>query len=339
MFRLKENEPEARERLKSFWMGKSIGRPAIAAYSRVGAYEPEKWTGAGLSKKQLNLNPEWYALNAKNSLLSRKFLCEAMPSATAGYGSLLSLLAALAGGDFEYGSDGSAWISPLESVLEKKVPKFDPECETVKAIEKILDKLAGTVGDLGFVSPPPLLDAMTTLSMFMEPGELCVALIGEPEKVKNWTREATKIYIDCYEHFYRYLNGKGYTDTTTWLPAMAESRMEAVQCDFSVMLSPEMFDEFVLADSRRVTSYMDCSIWHHDGPEQFRFIEKIAALPKLRAVQWVFPKGEHPSEHLDKFKRIRGLGLSLLMDVKCVDDAVYLAGKLGPDGLFLSLPT
>ena len=115
--------------------------------------------------------------------------------------------------------------------------------------------------------------------------------------------------------------------------------MEAVQCDFSVMLSPEMFREFVYPDVKRITSYMDRSVWHHDGEEQFRFIEMIASLPKMRAVQWVFYiKNEHPSEQIQYFKRIKDLGLSLYAGVRSANEAVYLTKTLGPDGLLIELP-
>jgi len=338
MFKLKKNEQEARERLRAFWYGKSIGRPAVAVCARNNTYERQKWEGGPLTQKQCDLNPDWYAHAYRNDLFSKIYLGEAMPSVSVSYGSLLVLLAVLAGGDYEYDSY-SAWIKPLENVLDKPVPKFDPECDTVKKFENCFDRLAGIVEDNGFISPPVLLDPLTTLSMLHTPENLCISILEEPEKVKKWSYDATTLYIDCYEHFYRYLGELGYTDTTTWLRAMSESRTEAVQCDFSVMLSPEMFREFVVPDVSRITAYMDRSTWHHDGEEQFKFIEMIAALPKMRAVQWVFYiKNEHPSKHIECFKRIKDLGLSLYAGVRSLDEAIYLTKALGPDGLMLDLP-
>ena len=338
MFKLKQNEQEARERLRAFWQGKSIGRPAVSVFARNSKYEWRKWEGEPLTQKQCDLNPDWYAHVCRDRLFSTIYLGESMPSVTISYGSLLVLLAVLAGADYEYES-GSAWIKPVKGVLDMRVPKFDPECDTVKKLEKCYDRLAGIVEDNGFISPPVLLDPLTTLSAMHTPENLCVSLLEEPEKVKRWVYDATTLYMDCYEHFYRYLGGLGYTDASTWLQAMSESRMEAVQCDFSVMLSPEMFREFVYPDIRRITSYMDRSIWHHDGIEQFKFIEMIASLPKLRAIQWVFYiKNEHPSVHIECFKRIKDLGLSLYAGVRNLDEAVYLTKALGADGLLLELP-
>ena len=104
------------------------------------------------------------------------------------------------------------------------------------------------------------------------------------------------------------------------------------------MLSKEQFGEFVMPDLRRMTSYMERSMYHLDGVEQMRFIDQLATLPKLAAIQWNPSKPHDLSEHMSDFKRIRGLGLSLFLTVRSVDDAVYMTKSLGPDGLCMSLP-
>ena len=71
MFKLKQNEQEARERLRAFWNGKSIGRPAIAAFARNNAYERQKWNGEPPAQKQCDLNPDWYAHVCRSSLFSK----------------------------------------------------------------------------------------------------------------------------------------------------------------------------------------------------------------------------------------------------------------------------
>jgi len=350
MYKLKDNEQEARERLWAFWKQKSIGRPALGVYVKNKDFEWQEWKGEPLPRKEFDLHPEWQANDCRNRLFANKYLAEATPCVCMDYGRTLPLLAVLAGGDYDYDDispwkqpyGGTTfllpWIRPSEGALDWNIPKFDPEHETVKGLERNLVKIVETIGGYGFVSPPSMLDALTTLSMLHTPDELCIALYEEPDKVKRWAYDATTLYIDCYEHFYRYLGNLGMTDTSTWLQLLSESRMEAVQCDFSVMLSPDMFEEFVMPDMRRVTSYLDNAVWHHDGVEQFRFIDMIASLPKVRAIQWVFAKREHPSEHIECFKRLKDLGLSLYASMKSVDEAVYLTKTLGSDGLMMTLP-
>jgi len=336
--RLKNNEEEARERSRAFWHGKSLGRPGLIVHAKDKSFKPIEWKGAALSKKEADFNPEWHEWSCYNGLFSNKYLAEAIPSVTVNFGSHLAMLAILAGADYEY--DDSAWIVPKDNVLEIDVPKFDPNCELIKKLEDCFEKIIDVVEDKAAICPPIMLDAITTLSMMHTSEELCVSLVEESEKVKRLTQDMTTLNMDWFEHFYRFLGQRGYTDNTSWYSLLSEGRMDAMQCDFSVMLSADMYEEFVLPDLKRMSAYFENGIYHHDGVEQFRFIEKIASAPKMKVIQWnpVNWQNIPPEEHLHYYKQIKELGLSLYIFTKSVDDAVYLTKKLGPDGLMLTLP-
>jgi len=339
MFKLKQNEAEARARLRAFWRGGFLGdRPALLATARNPAFAPEPWSGPAPTRKEADFNPDWQAWSQCNALRSRVWLAEAMPSAPLNIGGWLAVLAVLSGGDYKY--EGSAWILPRENVLGAPVPEFDPEGAVARKIAACCERIADAVGGDGHVSPPVMLDALTTLSMFMGQEELCVALAERPEDVKRWTRGATALYTAAVGYFYGLLGGRGHSGSTTWLGVMSEGMMEAVQCDFAVMLSPEMFAEFVMPDLCATTAFLDDSIYHLDGVEQMRFIGQIASAPKIRAIQW--NPAKHPadiSEHMPHFRRIRELGLSLMVTAPgSIDNAVRLTRELGSDGLCISLP-
>jgi len=334
---LKTNETEARERLNAFWYGKSLGRPALLVNAKNQEYTPTKWIGKNMPQKEKDFNPEWQAWRCLNDLNSTKYLAESIPSVSVDFGSWLVMLALLVGADYEY--DDSAWIVPQDNALDIVAGKFDPSCEIIKKLESCYLKVIETIGNKAAICSPVMLDAITTLSMIHTPDKLCFSLIEEPEKVKKLTNDMTTLYMDCYEHFYRFLGEKGYTDSATWLKIISNGRTEAVQCDFGVMLSPEMFEEFAMPDLRRLTSYFENSIYHLDGIEQMRFIEQIASLPKLTAIQWNPADWNwKPDEHMQYFKRIREMGLSLFIMCKNVDYAVYITEQLGSDGLMLRLP-
>jgi hypothetical protein len=157
--------------------------------------------------------------------------------------------------------------------------------------------------------------------------------------VRRWSDALTTLYTDAYEHFYRLVADLGYGDTTTWLHVMAEGRFEAVQCDFAVMISPGQFDEFVMPDLRRLTEYLDFSLYHLDGTCQLRFLDLLADLPDLHGIQWnPEPDSGPPTEWLDAFRDIRSRGLSLYVNCPSVGEAAAVTRALGPDGLFIVLP-
>jgi 5-methyltetrahydrofolate--homocysteine methyltransferase len=127
----------------------------------------------------------------------------------------------------------------------------------------------------------------------------------------------------------------GHAQTITWADVYAPGRCEMVQCDFAVMLSPEMFERFVMPYLRRMTGYMDRSCYHLDGTPQTRFLEQLCSLPKLHAIQWnPEPPAPPPLEWLGFFREVRRRGRSLW--IACDGDtAIELTRALGPDGLML----
>jgi len=115
--------------------------------------------------------------------------------------------------------------------------------------------------------------------------------------------------------------------------------MEAVQCDFATMISPAMFERFVVPDLRVMTERLDFSLYHLDGTCQLRFLDLLGTLPRLNGIQWnPEPPAGSPVGWIDALRDIRRRGFSLLVWVAGVEEAVALARALGPDGLCLVLP-
>jgi len=337
-FTCKQNEEEARERLRAFWAGASLGRPALHV-----VVQHPAWRNAPVAQSEApsvvnDWSPDWHARRAASVLDNTEFLAEAMPGATLRFGALLTVLAVLAGGDYAYHSD-SAWIRPLPGIWERSLPSFCPSSAPVRGLERCLRAMADIVGTRGFVNPPVLLDGLTTMSGFRTPEQLCIDILERPGDVRRWSTALTDLYIASYQHFYELVRRWGYGDTTTWLCAMAEGPLEAVQCDFAVMLSPRMFETFVLPDLARTVEAFEYSLYHLDGTVQLRFIGLLATIPGLKGIQWnPEPGAGSPVLWLDALRDIRRHGWCLHVHCPSVADGVRLAEELGPDGLLLVLP-
>ncbi|HDP89642.1 MAG TPA: hypothetical protein ENN42_06770, partial [Thioalkalivibrio sp.] len=337
-FACKRNEEEARERLRAFWVGTSLGRPALhAVVQDPGRHEAPVPPDEAPSVAN-DWSPDWHARRAAEALDGTEYLAEAMPGVALRFGSLLTVLAVLAGGEYTYHSD-SAWIRPLPGIWERPLPTFCPGSDAVRGLERCLRAVADMVADRGFVNPPVLLDGLTTLSGFRTPEQLCIDVLERRDDVRRWSAALTDLYVATYRHFYAVVTAWGYGDTTTWLSAMAEGSMEAVQCDFAVMLSPRMFEDLVLPDLARTVEALDYSLYHLDGTAQLRFLDLLATIPGLNGIQWnPEPGAGSPVLWLDALRDIRRRGWCLHVNCPSVADAVRLAEELGPDGLFLVLP-
>lgn len=330
---LKIDEEEARARLRAFWAGGSLGRPALQVCVNV-EIPAETWPGPNWTPKERDLEASWHAWVMRQGLASRQYLAEAMPGFHVGWGSFLTTLAVAAGGDYEY--HDSAWIIPIPDLYDRPLPVFDPAHSMVRSLDACFGAVVEVLGDAGFVTPPLMMDGLSTLSMFRGPDTMCLDMIDKPEMVRSWAAALNTLYIDLYEYYYQRL---GVGESLCFFGPFAEGRSEGVQCDFAVNLSPDMYSEFVAPDLRRVTDYMDFSLYHLDGVCQLRFLDQLAALPKLNGIQWnPETTAGKPSDWIDTFRDIRRRGLVLMID-SAVEEAIAVTRALGPDGLYFRLPT
>jgi len=338
-FSIKKGEKEARERLRAFWAGSSLGdRPALFIAAKKQGYVEVPWDKPELGRKELDLLPEWHAYQSKKMMEGFEYLAEAMPSSMVSYAGNINMPSVLVGGRYDYHSAGNAWIKPDADLWDKPVPAFNPNHPIVKSLEKCYERVFETVGDRGFVNPPIMLGPLTLLSELRTGERLCLDLYENPEKVKAWTNAVADVYLDTYDHFYRLIKERGYGDTSSWLQAMSEGRFEAMECDFGVMISPDMFKEFALPILTRFTEYFDNTLYHMDGTSQMRFLDLLSSIPKLNGIQWnPEPSAGSPVKWIDAFKEIRKRKLCLHVWCFNVDEAVEITKELGPDGLILVL--
>jgi 5-methyltetrahydrofolate--homocysteine methyltransferase len=64
------------------------------------------------------------------------------------------------------------------------------------------------------------------------------------------------------------------------------------QCDFSCMISPTMFQEFVMPHLRAEFGRFGGGEYHLDGPDAIRHLETLCEMPELDVIQWVPGSGE-----------------------------------------------
>jgi len=65
------------------------------------------------------------------------------------------------------------------------------------------------------------------------------------------------------------------------------------QSDFSVLLSPALYEKLVLPGIREEARRIGRALYHLDGPEQIKYLDLILSIPEIRAIQWPSYPG-HP---------------------------------------------
>ncbi len=331
----KENEAAARERMEAFWHNSSIsGRPAIKITAKR-PYEHQCWDGPE-DKKVREQIPEFHAVAARNALESQYFLAESMPMFGVGWGAWLVILHVMAGGDYEYNETGTAWMKPIPNVLDQDPAKFDPNCEAAQCLAACFQAAVDAVGNRGWINPPLLTDGLTTLSQMVGDEELIFALMERPDRVRAWAAALGQMFVDIFLHYYELV---GHGQSMIFGGPFTDGPAEGVQCDFSVMLSPQMYREHVLPELALASERMSRPLYHLDGTQQMRFLDILTEVPNLRGIQWN-PETHYtrPTQHMEHLKRIREKDMLLYFHAEDVDEVIATVDELGPDGIFITMP-
>jgi hypothetical protein len=261
-----------------------------------------------------------------------------MPKASIMVGTDVTNTAVLIGGDYEYQYE-EAIITPNAKVLDKPIPGFSKENVFVKELENCYYTVAEKIKNKAFVNTPMTLDALTTVSMLLSPLTLCRMIIDKPSRIKKWTRDITEMYLEFYDYFYDILKKLGYGESSSWLEMMAEGKLEHVRCDFAVMISQAMFDEFAIPDLDNICEHMDYTMFNMDSVCMTRFIDSLRKLKRLNGINWnPEPKESSIAKWIRVLRDIKDKNFCLQLQCSSIDEATFATKELGPDGLMLVLP-
>ncbi len=213
------------------------------------------------------------------------------------------IVAAFCGAELD-NSSGRVWFFSKEKKEISEIhAKYDPNNKWVKRIKDIisagLDRWNGSVA-IGFPDFGGILDIAASL---VGTEELLFALLEEPEEVKRLCTEIQTAWYESFNDLSEVLKPQGcYTD---WNLLLSKTPTHVLQCDFSIMISQDMFREFVLDYLREDTRRLEHCIYHLDGPGALQHLDTLLSIENLTAIQWVYGAGQPGAKHwMDVYKKI-----------------------------------
>ncbi len=125
---------------------------------------------------------------------------------------------------------------------------------------------------------------------------------------------------------------EGYTNHfSIW----SEKPLTDLQCDFSVLISPDDFKRFFLPFIEQQTESIDRTIYHLDGPDSLKHLDSLLSLSGLDGFQWVPGAGSAPmSEWIELLQKIQNAGKKLLIICEKYEVEKILKG-LKPEGVLI----
>ncbi|MHB9132286.1 MAG: uroporphyrinogen decarboxylase/cobalamine-independent methonine synthase family protein [Armatimonadota bacterium] len=335
---LKPDWAEARERLTAWWRGEIVDRVCLG----ITCYPVDP----GLVSPTLDLSaltPEEYFLNAEVRLAQIEYSVantgwygEAFPNASLdlGPGSLALYLGSTPGYSWE-----TVWFHPWPAAAEGALPEYDEHNPIWVRHQQMLQQLATAAKGRYLPDIPDLVEGLDIVSSLRGNDELLFDLVDNPEWVHACQERLVDLYFRYYDRCYDICKGEDGSVSFTAFMVWAPGRMAKLQCDFSAMISPEMYAEFQLPYLRRICQGLDYSVYHWDGPTALPHLDNLLAIPELNAIQWTPGAGANEVWHEEwypYYKRALDGGKSLLLMGSYNPDGMErLVKTFGPQGLYL----
>lgn len=166
--------------------------------------------------------------------------------------------------------------------------------------------------------------------------QLLLDVSDSPAHVERLVGQITQVWMQAYDDLYATVlpTGRG---TCPWAAIWSPGRCYMLQCDFSYMISPAMFERFVLPDLSACCDHLDHAFYHMDGRGQIRHLDMLLSLPRLHGIQWVPGDGSPPPEEwLPLLKRIRDAGKLCQLNLTA-SGALAIARALGGRGFAFNI--
>jgi hypothetical protein len=305
--RYKPDWNEAQRRLSALWHGERLDRPCIAVTAPQAVANPTPVPEPADAEARW-LDPAHRVAAARRHLESLWWGGEAIPSCLQQGGWVNCL-----GGTPRFAPE-TIWFETRAVDFSRPSPfRHDPDNPWTAKHRALLLALCEDAGRDGFlVGCPCGLPANDLLSMHMGTQEFLVALVDHPE----WMAEAivagaqdqlqvrrTARALVRARHDFWYGNAG-------WMPFWAPEPYNSSQSDVSCMLSPEMFDRFVLPELC-LCGEEHGALWYHlDGGDARQHLPRLLSLPFLRVLQYTPAPCEPPNgpAHLAMYRQVQAAG-------------------------------
>lgn len=325
------------EKISSWWNQEYNGNRALIRASMVKAdVNPvdmnQFWQSAGLEP-----DIEGLAGAQIESLSNITFLAESYPSLPHLWGSRGTpmTMAAYLGGKVNF-TENTVWIDPVIEDWEKFEVRFNPDNYWVRQSRRLMECQMEKCGGKLLVWMPDFGDALTVFSMLRGVERLLIDITETPDLIKKKVFDFVRAWKEAHTYFHS-LYRKILPGDCSWA-LWAPGRTYACQCDFSTMISPKRFEEFVVPEIREIGKYLDYIIWHLDGPDEIRHLDILLALPEIKAIQVVPGAGRPPCVSplwMSQMKKIQEKGKLVFAYAENRDQLRILTRELSPEKLFV----
>ena len=263
----KENWEETKKHLEAFWNKAYYKRCDLAIRVPCAVDNEEDLLPLDCqSVEESYTSPDYLYASWKNSSLRYKFLGEGIPVCNLNFGTAGHV--EYFGATPHYAPD-TIWFSPILDEPDASLLQYDLEGEAFERHKEITRRLTQKAAGEFMVSMPDNCGIIDGLAELRGSENLLIDMLENPEFVHESRQKIIEAWKATQKGFFEILaeNNEGGS-SHSWMQLWCPKRHAQIQCDFSVMISPAMYEEFVLPEIEECVQFLDTVTYHLDGQEQ-----------------------------------------------------------------------
>ncbi len=327
------------KRFSAFWEGELYDRGmlAVTCPAQNAPAPPEP---ASLEQKWLDSSYRFRRFQAECS--GAVFLGDALPVFFPNLGP--GVVANFMGGEYSL-AENTVWFdrNPLvQDVTALPDLSFDAQSPMWRVLENDYAQARQEGKDACFTAFSDLGGSIDIAAALVGAENLMMEFYDHPEEVHALIERVDEAWLESFRLSCGLLE-KHQKYYSSWLPLLREIPWYPLQADLCVMLSPDIFEEFVAPSLQKFARAIGGhATYHLDGRGELRHLETILSIPEIDTVEWVPDRYDGPyldSIHPEFFpylKRIQQSGRNLILrsvNPKLID---MLFEEISPKGVYLT---
>ncbi len=282
----KKNWEETKEKWDKYWKRQNTGRPLMCIWAeKEGVKDPAR--EEELKPKSMEdkyQDAERIVARYRYFCETHEFLGESFPNVSLDFGP--GSMAGYLGCKIVFNED-TVWFEEfVEDWLEYKDLEYDPENVWLKKHLDLFRKVKELAGDDFLIGIPDIMENIDVLASMRGAQDTIFDMMDEPEEIARRIEQIDNIYFKYYDQFYNIVKDKNDSSCYTVFQIFGTGKTAKLQCDFSAMMSPGQYREFIQESLRKQAKQLDHVIYHLDGPDAIKHVDAIMEIKEIDALQW-----------------------------------------------------
>lgn len=226
----------------------------------------------------------------------------------------------------------TVWFEPAEPREMKDVhPAFDPQNVWWQRVLDVTRAACAYWDGNVAISHADLGGNLDVVASLRTTEGLLFDLVDAPDEVERVLWAVSPVWHRCYDELTPIIKS-ACRGTVPWSPIWSPRRAYMLQCDFCYMISPAMFERFVLPELAATCEFLDDAFYHLDGPGALPHLDMLLGIGSLKGIQWIPGAGNPDAARWpDVLRRIHAAG-KLCQIWAAPEDAMKITREIGGKG-------